>query len=124
MGKELEYSRTDMCGDLRKTHVGKKVVLTGWVHRRRDHGGLIFIDLRDRTGLIQIVFNPETNLDAFRKAEGVRSEYVLAVEGEVSGRPEGTVNENMPTGEVEVYISGMEILSEAKTPPFTIFDAR
>ena len=123
MGKELEYSRTDMCGDLRKTHVGKKVVLTGWVHRRRDHGGLIFIDLRDRTGLIQIVFNPETNLDAFRKAEGVRSEYVLAVEGQVSGRPEGTVNENMPTGEVEVYISGMEILSEAKTPPFTIFDA-
>jgi len=123
VSKGLEYGRTDMCGDLRKSHVGKKVILTGWVHRRRDHGGLIFIDLRDRTGLIQIVFNPETNLEAFRKAETVRSEYVLAVEGQVGKRPEGTVNENLPTGEVEVYVSVMEILSEAKTPPFTVFDA-
>lgn len=123
MSKALECSRTDMCGDLRKAQVGKKVVLTGWVHRRRDHGGLIFIDLRDRTGLIQIVFNPETNLEAFRKAETVRSEFVLAVEGQVGERPEGTINENLPTGEVEVYVSTMDILSEAKTPPFTVFDA-
>lgn len=123
MSKELEYSRTDFCGELRDTHVGRTVVLTGWVHRRRDHGGLIFIDLRDRTGLIQIVFNPETNQEAFQQAETVRSEYVLAVEGQVGLRPEGTTNENLPTGKVEVYVSGMKIVSKAKTPPFTVFDA-
>jgi len=123
VSKELEYSRTDMCGDLRESHIGRTVVLTGWVHRRRDHGGLIFIDLRDRTGLIQIVFSPETNLEAFNIAETVRSEYVLAVEGRVSARPEGTANENLPTGKVEVYVSRVKIVSEAQTPPFTIFDA-
>lgn len=123
MSKELEYSRTDLCGDLRDIHIGRTVVLTGWVHRRRDHGGLIFIDLRDRTGLIQIVFNPETNQEAFRLAETVRSEYVLAIEGQVGPRPEGTTNENLPTGKVEVYVSRMKVVSEAKTPPFTIFDA-
>ena len=101
MSKGLECSRTNMCGELKETHIGRDVVLTGWVHRRRDHGGLIYIDLRDRTGLVQIVFNPETDLEAFQKAETVRSEYVLAVKGRVSARPEGTVNENLPTGRVE-----------------------
>lgn len=123
MSKQLQYSRTDMCGELRESHIGRNVTLSGWVHRRRDHGGLIFIDLRDRTGLIQIVFNPETNLEAFRSAETVRSEYVLAVEGLVGARPVGTANENLPTGRVEVYVSKMKIVSEAKTPPFTIFDS-
>lgn len=122
MSKELEYRRTNMCGELRETEIGRDVVLTGWVHRRRDHGGLIFIDLRDRTGLIQIVFNPEKNFEAFKKAETVRSEYVLAVEGLVGARPEGTVNDNLPTGGVEVYVSNMKVVSQAKTPPFTIFD--
>jgi aspartyl-tRNA synthetase len=123
VSKGLECSRTNMCGELKETHIGRDVVLTGWVHRRRDHGGLIFIDLRDRTGLVQIVFNPETDLEAFQKAETVRSEYVLAVKGRVSARPEGTVNENLPTGRVEVYVSELEIVTAAKTPPFTVFDA-
>ncbi|KUK11083.1 MAG: Aspartate--tRNA ligase [Clostridia bacterium 41_269] len=112
--------RTDMCGSLRKEHVGKKVTLMGWVHRRRDHGGLIFIDLRDREGIVQIVFSPQVSLEAFKKAESVRSEYVLAVVGEVRLRPEGTINEKLSTGEVEVYADQLIILNEAKTPPFVI----
>ncbi|WP_333870571.1 aspartate--tRNA ligase [Desulforamulus putei] len=114
--------RTSYCGDLRKQHEGQEVVLMGWVQRRRDHGGLIFVDLRDRSGIVQVVFSPEVNEEAFKKAEGVRNEYVLAVVGKVTARPEGTANPNMATGEVEVYAHALRVLNRAKTPPFYIED--
>jgi aspartyl-tRNA synthetase len=94
----------------------------GWVHKRRDHGGLIFIDLRDREGLTQVVFNPEVAEAEHRKARQLRSEYVVAIEGEVCFRPNGTVNSNLPTGEIEVIAANLEILNESKTPPFEIVD--
>jgi aspartyl-tRNA synthetase len=112
--------RTHTCGELRPSHIGKTVTLSGWVHRRRDHGGLIFIDLRDRYGLTQIAFDPNVNKEALAKAEEVRSEFVLKVTGEVKARPEGQNNDKMATGEIEVYIKEIEILNPAKTPPFEI----
>ncbi|CCO08795.1 aspartate--tRNA ligase [Desulforamulus hydrothermalis] len=114
--------RTCYCGDLRKQHEGQEVVLMGWVQRRRDHGGLIFVDLRDRAGIVQVVFSPEVNEEAFKKAEGVRNEYVLAVAGKVTARPAGTANPNMATGDVEVYAHTLRVLNRAKTPPFYIED--
>lgn len=114
--------KTISCGELRSSHVGQEVVLNGWVQRRRDHGGLIFVDLRDRSGLIQVVFNAEIDAEAFAKAEELRSEYVIAVKGKVALRPEGTVNSALPTGTVEVYATVLEILNEAKTPPIYIND--
>ncbi|SHJ32730.1 aspartate--tRNA ligase [Desulfofundulus thermosubterraneus] len=114
--------RTHHCGLLRTEHVGQPVVLMGWVQRRRDHGGLIFIDLRDRSGLVQVVFSPDRAGRAFSKAEAVRSEYVLAVVGQVEARPAGTENPNLATGEIEVVARDMRILNPAKTPPFYIED--
>ncbi len=111
--------RTHKCGELNKKHLGEQVSLCGWVHRRRDHGGVIFIDLRDRTGLVQVVFDPDSP-DTFKIAENVRSEYVLRVEGTVRERPEGTVNDNMSTGEIEVLVNQVEVLNESETPPFPI----
>ncbi|GFO70957.1 aspartyl-tRNA synthetase [Bathymodiolus japonicus methanotrophic gill symbiont] len=111
--------RTHKCGELKKDNLGESVALCGWVHKRRDHGGVIFIDLRDREGLVQVVFNPETT-DTFAIAESVRSEYVLRVEGIVRDRLEGTVNPNMATGEIEVLVSHIEVLNESETPPFPI----
>jgi len=111
--------RTHKCGELNKENLGEAVELCGWVHRRRDHGGVIFIDLRDRAGLVQVVFNPESE-DTFAIAESVRSEYVLRVEGVVRDRLEGTVNSNMATGEVEILVSHIEVLNESETPPFPI----
>jgi aspartyl-tRNA synthetase len=102
--------------------VGQELVLMGWTHRRRDHGGVIFVDLRDREGLVQVVFNPEIGGEQFGKAETIRGEYVLAVKGTVRPRPEGTVNENLKTGAVEVLASELRILNTAKTPPFYILD--
>jgi aspartyl-tRNA synthetase len=101
-------------------NVGQEVVLNGWVNTRRDHGGLIFIDLRDRSGIIQIVFSPEVNEEAFHLAQQVRSEYVIAARGKVRLRPEETENPNLITGKIEVYVEQMEILNSAKTPPFYI----
>ncbi|NLC77019.1 MAG: aspartate--tRNA ligase [Clostridia bacterium] len=112
--------RTHGCGELRPVHLGETVTLMGWVSKRRDHGGLIFVDLRDRSGKVQIVFSPEINHDAFRLAESVRSEYVLAVVGQVRQRPEGTENTALPTGEVEVEVQSLRVLNPAKTPPFYI----
>lgn len=112
--------RTHQCGELNLDNVGEEVILNGWVYRRRDHGGLIFVDLRDRSGLVQVVFNPELAKEAFTKAEGVRSEFVLAVKGQVQARPEGTVNPNLKTGEIEVYATEMRVLNPSKTPPFAI----
>lgn len=114
--------RTHVCNELRKEDVGKEVILTGWVNKRRDHGGLIFTDLRDRSGLVQVVFSPEINKESFTKAEAIRSEYVIAIKGEVVLRPEGTINENLATGHVDVMASELEILNAAKTPPFAITD--
>ena len=111
--------RTHKCGEVNKQHVDEAITLCGWVHRRRDHGGVIFIDLRDREGLVQVVFNPD-QAETFAVAEGVRSEYVLQITGTVKNRLEGTVNPNMKTGEIEVVVSQIEILNESETPPFPI----
>ena len=112
--------KTDFCGDLRVADVSRTVTLMGWVHRRRTHGGVIFIDLRDRAGLVQVVFNPAVSGPAHQIAEEARLEYVLAVSGEVCRRPPGTVNPNLATGEVEVMACSARILNPAKTPPFYI----
>jgi len=109
--------RTHYCGQVDETLTGEVVEVTGWVHRRRDHGGVIFIDLRDREGLLQVVFDPDRP-EIFAEAERVRSEYVLAVRGKVRPRPEGTVNPNMRTGQIEVLAEELTVLNGAKTPPF------
>ncbi|MDS1030017.1 aspartate--tRNA ligase [Bacillota bacterium LX-D] len=115
-----EITRTHRCGQLNLKNINEEVVIMGWVHKRRDHGGLIFIDLRDRYGVVQVVVNPELSIEAFKKAEEVRSEYVLAVRGKVFSRPEGTINQNLVTGEIEIYAEELRILNRAKTPPFSI----
>jgi len=118
----LKLKRTHTCGELRAADIGKKVVLSGWVQTRRDHGGIIFIDLRDRAGVTQIAFSVDSGIEAHALAEDVRSEYVISAKGEVFARPEGTVNGNLPTGEVEVYIDELEVLNTSKTPPFPLED--
>jgi aspartyl-tRNA synthetase len=121
---DARYSmRTHVAGDLRREHVGQEVTIAGWVHRRRDHGGLIFIDVRDRTGLIQVVFDPEASGAAFATAERVRPEWVVKLTGKVRPRPEGTVNPNLATGEVEVIVATAEVLNQSVTPPFEIDSA-
>ncbi len=115
-----DWKRTHYCGELRKEHVGQQVCLMGWVHRRRDHGGLIFIDLRDRTGIAQLALDPDRDPESHTKAEAIRNEFVVAAIGKVSPRPEGTFNPKMPTGEVEIEISELRILNVAKTPPFML----
>ena len=112
--------RTHYCGDLNATHVGEEVILMGWAHRRRDHGGVIFIDLRDREGLVQVVFNPEISLACHSEAGRIRSEFVLAIKGLVRKRPEGMENPDLKTGAIEVMASDLEILNESKTPPFLL----
>ncbi|MFW6257077.1 MAG: aspartate--tRNA ligase, partial [Bacillota bacterium] len=114
--------RSNKCGKLTIEDKGKEVSLMGWVQRRRDHGGVIFIDLRDRSGLVQVVFNPEFDEDSFQEANKLRSEYVIAVQGSVRARPEGNVNPDLPTGEVEVKAEDIIILNEAETPPIEIKD--
>ena len=115
--------RTHHCGELRKSDVGKEVVLCGWVSRRRDHGGLIFVDMRDRSGLVQVVYDEsEMNEGTFHKAESLRNEFVIAVRGKVRGRSEDTVNPKMDTGEIEVVCAELRILNTSKTPPFYIQD--
>ena len=114
--------RSINCGDVRISNEGELVTLSGWVHRRRDHGGLIFIDLRDREGLVQVVFNPELDKDIHTKAQDLRSEWVISVVGKVAQRPDGTKNPNMDTGEVEVLATTLDILNTSKTPPFSVED--
>ncbi len=113
--------RTHYCGHINRSHIGQTVTLCGWAHRRRDHGGVIFIDLRDREGMAQIVIDPDT-AEAFKLAESVRSEYVLKVVCKVRARPDGTVNKNIPTGEVEMLAAEIEILNASLTPPFMLDD--
>lgn len=115
--------RTTQCGILDKNYNDKEITVCGWAARRRDHGGLIFIDLRDRSGIVQLVFSPDIAQEAFNKAEGVRSEFVLAVRGIVHLRDTDTINPNMPTGEIEVNGLELRILNSAKTPPFYIQDS-
>jgi len=112
--------KTHTCGELRAQDAGKQVVLMGWVHRRRTHGGLIFVDLRDRWGLTQLVFNPSVSPDAHRVANECRLEYVLAATGTVQPRPAGTENPSLPTGAVELVVERAEVLNPARTPPFDV----
>ncbi len=114
--------KTHSCGELRATHIGQEVTLAGWVNRRRDHGGLVFVDLRDRSGIVQAVANPDVAPEAHAAAQQARSEYVLQVRGVVQARPEGLTNPDIPTGEIEVVAREVKILNPAKTPPFYIYD--
>ncbi|OMD43688.1 MULTISPECIES: aspartate--tRNA ligase [Paenibacillus] len=114
--------RSHHCGQLTPEHIGQTVTLNGWVQTRRDLGGVLFIDLRDRSGIVQVVFNPDYSGEALQIADKVRSEYVLAVKGKVVKRDAETINRNLPTGEIEVQITDIEVLNAAKTPPFFIED--
>ncbi|HPI37238.1 MAG TPA: aspartate--tRNA ligase [Ignavibacteriaceae bacterium] len=115
-------TRTHTCGELREQNIGEKVVLNGWVDARRDLGGVIFIEMRDRYGITQVVFEPGYNPDAHQLGKDLRSEYVISVEGTVRKRPEGTENSSLPTGYVDVMVDKLVILNESKTPPFQIAD--
>lgn len=114
--------RTIYCGEVTKEHVGQEIILNGWVQKRRDLGGVIFIDLRDRSGICQVVFNPEVNKEAWEKADRVRSEYVLSVKGKLINREPEAVNPKIKTGEFELLATEITILNDAKTPPFLIED--
>jgi aspartyl-tRNA synthetase len=114
--------RTHTCGELNASHVGQEVVLCGWVHRRRDHGKLIFIDIRDRYGLTQVMFSPKDAPQAHALAMGLRAEHVIRLTGQVNGRPKNNINAKLSTGEVELIAKGLEILNAAETPPFEIDD--
>lgn len=112
--------RTHTCGELRASHIGSMVTLNGWVDKRRDLGGLIFVDIRDRYGKTQVVFNPQRNEEVYQKAKQLRSEDVISVSGRVERRPDGTENENMPTGEIDILADALVLLNESETPPFPI----
>ena len=114
--------RTHYCGQVHAAHLGHTVTLCGWAHRRRDHGGVIFVDLRDREGVTQAVFHEDVDPTVHRRAEEVRPEYVIAVEGRVALRGEAAVNPNLATGEIEVVASRIWILNESRTPPFPMED--
>ena len=116
--------RSHTCGELSKKQIGEKVELAGWVYSRRDHGGIIFIDLRDRYGVTQVKFNPEVDKKALEKAEKLRSEWVIQVEGKVIARPEKMVNKKLATGEIEIEATELTILNESKTPPFVLDDEK
>src|SRR3989337_870320 len=118
-----DWKRSHYCGELADRDTGNNVTLMGWVQRRRDHGGLIFVDLRDREGLVQIVFNPAVSAASHETAHHIRSEFVLAVKGAVSKRPAGTENPELKTGGIEILVKELKILNEPATPPFLIEDA-
>ncbi|HUN56691.1 MAG TPA: amino acid--tRNA ligase-related protein, partial [Candidatus Binataceae bacterium] len=126
MPNEMEYSpvppwpRSDYCGTLRATDAGREVALWGWVASRRDHGGLVFIDLRDREGLVQLVFNPERDPLSHKIAESARAEYYLAAKGKVACRSDATINPELPTGEIEVMVSAAAILNPSNPMPFPL----
>ena len=111
--------RSHFCGELNESNVDEDVVLCGWIHRRRDHGGVIFLDLRDREGLAQVVYDPDTK-ESFKIAEGVRNEFVVEVKGRVRLRPSGTINDEMPTGRIEILGNELKILNASETPPIQL----
>ena len=113
--------RTHYCGELNKSHEHKEVILCGWAHRRRDHGGIIFLDVRDIRGICQVVVNPENKI-AFDIADNCRNEFVIKVSGKVLQRPDGTINTNMSTGEVELEAESIDLLNKAVTPAFPLDD--
>ena len=115
----MKLKRTHKCGKIRSENIGEEVIVSGWVQKRRDHGGLIFIDIRDRSGIVQTVFNPD-NQDIFEEAENLRAEYVVSVKAKVRKRPDGNINSEMKTGEIELDVKDLEILDEAETPPFHV----
>lgn len=118
----MKLKRTHKVIEMQENLVGEKVILTGWVQKRRDHGGLIFVDLRDRSGVCQVVFNPDLGAETFTTAEQIRNEYVIAVQGTIYARPEEMYNEKLSTGKVEIYADSIEVLNKSKTPPFSISD--
>lgn len=118
----MKLRKTHHCGELGYSDIGKEVVLSGWVQRRRDHGGVIFVDLRDRYGLTQVVFNPKMNKEVHKRADSLRSEYVIAVKGNINARPEGMKNPKMKTGEIEMMVHEIEIYNTSKALPFAIED--
>src|SRR5690242_21808952 len=118
-GFSMHRYRSHTCGALRETDIGKEVRLSGWCHRIRDHGGVLFIDLRDHYGLTQVVCDPDSK--AFKLADQLRSEWVIRIDGKVRKRPEGTENPDLPTGQVEVYVAEIEVLSAAAELPMPVF---
>ena len=112
--------RTHYCGDLRESNINEEVVLMGWVQKKRNLGGLVFVDLRDRSGLCQIIFDTDVNAEAFAKAEKLGAEYVVAVKGKVAER--SSKNPNMPTGDIEVFATELKVLNKSETPPIYIKD--
>ena len=118
----MKLKRTHKVVEMQETLVEQKVILTGWVQKRRDHGGLIFVDLRDRSGVCQVVFNPDFGADTFALAEQIRNEYVIAIQGTVKARPEDMYNDKLETGKVEIFADDIEVLNKSKTPPFSISD--
>src|SRR5512143_3832014 len=117
-----DWVRTHSCGALRAGDAGSEVLLAGWVHSRRDHGGVIFVDLRDRSGICQIVFNPEADAVSHEKAKQLRSEDVIAVRGVLAKRSPETINPELPTGEVELRSRDLRLLNASQVPPFVIDD--
>src|SRR6056297_291806 len=123
MGETIkDLKRTHLCGEVTKKDNEEQVTIMGWVQKRRDHGGVIFTDVRDRSGIVQVVFNPDAGQELFNKADSLRSEYVVAITGEVEPRPEGNVNPDLPTGEIEIRAEELRILDAAETPPIQIED--
>jgi aspartyl-tRNA synthetase len=120
---EVKLYRDKGCGEVSETDIGKNLRLCGWVYRRRDHGGLIFIDLRDRSGILQVVFSPEVSKDAHDIAHNIRSEYVISVVGEIRRRPDGTENPSLPTGLIEMYVNDLKILNTSAPLPFSLEEA-
>lgn len=111
--------RTHKCSEVTSELIGEEIYVSGWIHRRRDHGGVIFLDVRDTTGIVQVVVNPE-NVEAFKTAEDLRSEYVIKAFGQVEGRPEDSQNDQLTTGDIEIKCSSIELLNEAETPAFPL----
>ena len=116
------YQRTHTCGGLNKEYINKQVTLSGWINRRRDHGGLIFVDLRDRFGITQLVFDPQVNQKTHEFADSLRQEWVISVKGKVISRAEGMANPKLATGSIEIEVEHLEVLSKAKTPPFSVYE--
>src|SRR3990170_3406165 len=115
-----DWKRTDYCGSLGVEDLEREVILMGWVQSKRDHGGLIFVDLRDREGIIQVVYNPQLNIEAHQKAGLLKDEWIVAVKGTVTRRPQETINPNIKTGEIEITVKEIRILNTSKVLPFPI----